>query len=197
MADDPSFDDVMTRLGGGDPAAAAAIFDRFAHRLIALARARLDARLRQKVDPDDVLQSVCRTFFRRCRGGEFSLGGWDGLWALLTVITVRKCADLAAHFRAKGCDIAREAVLPAAEEDSGVGWTLLAREPTPEEAAMLAETVEGLLRGLEGRDREIVALALEGHTAPEISRQLNRPRRTVYRVLENAKKRLRRLRDPG
>jgi hypothetical protein len=68
----------MARLGGGDPAAAPA-FDRFAHRLVARARARLDTRLRQKVDSDDVLQSVCRTFFRRCRGGEFSLGGWDGL----------------------------------------------------------------------------------------------------------------------
>ena len=58
------------------------------------------------------------------------------------------------------------------------------------EAAVLAETVEGLLDGLEGRDREIVVLALQGHTAPEISGQLDRPLRTVYRVLGRVRKRL-------
>ena len=39
------------------------------------------------------------------------------------------------------------------------------------------------------------ALALVGYKAREISAQLNRPPRTVYRVLERVKKRLQRLRD--
>jgi RNA polymerase sigma-70 factor (ECF subfamily) len=159
MADDPSFDDVMARLGGGDPAAAAEVFARFTSRLIVLAQTRLDARLRQKVDPDDVLQSVHKSFFRCYGGGKFVLGGWDGLWTLLDVITVRKCADLAAYFHAEKRDIDREATPPAAEGNSGVSWAILARDPTPSEAAVLEETVERLLRGLEGRNRDIVSLA--------------------------------------
>ena len=60
-----SFDDVITRLRDGDSEAATEIFHRFAARLIALARTRLDSRVRQKVDPEDVVQSVFRSFFIR------------------------------------------------------------------------------------------------------------------------------------
>ena len=42
-------------------------------------------------------------------------------------------------------------------------------DPTPLEAAMLAETVEHLLGGLTPREREIASLALQGYTATEIS----------------------------
>ena len=94
MTDDPhsSFDGVMADLRAGDQAAAAAVFRRFATRLAGLAGAKLDARLRGKVDPDDVLQSVYRSFFGRHAAGQFDFDGWDGLWSLLTTITVRKCA---------------------------------------------------------------------------------------------------------
>jgi RNA polymerase sigma-70 factor (ECF subfamily) len=189
MSADESFEDVMTRLRAGDQAAAA-VFAHFARRLIALARLHLDGRLRPKVDPEDVLQSVFRSFFLRQGRGEFDLGGWDGLWALLSVITLRKCGRQGEHFHALCRDVGREAT-PPGPEDSDAGWQGLAREPTPAEAAMLAETVELLLRDLKEREREIVSLALQGYTAVEISAQLNRPRRTVYNLLERIKKRLR------
>jgi hypothetical protein len=48
MKPDDSFAQVMTRLNAGDSAAAAQVVQRFTHRLIALARLRLDARVRQK-----------------------------------------------------------------------------------------------------------------------------------------------------
>lgn len=53
------------RLRHGDIAAATRIFQQFAGRLIGLARLRLDAQVRQKVDPKDVLPSVWKSFFRR------------------------------------------------------------------------------------------------------------------------------------
>ncbi len=188
MPDDPAFAALMGRLRGGEPAAAEEVFRRFADRLVGLARAHLDARLRQKVDPEDVAQSALKSFFVRHRGGAFDLEGWDGLWALLTVITLRKCGLKAEHFRAARRDVGREAVpLP---EDEAASWQAIARDPSPSEAAMLAETVERLLAGLEAPDRRIAELALQGYKVAEISPLVGLAERTVYRKLERLKGRL-------
>jgi RNA polymerase sigma-70 factor (ECF subfamily) len=190
MSPDESFAELMARLRTGDEEAAARVFRRFTRRLTALAHNRLTAAMRQKVDPEDVLQSVYRSFFRRHAEGEFDLDGWDGLWGLLTRITLRKCGHQVQYFHAACRDVRREGAggptADAAEHDR----ECLAREPTPPEAAVLAETVEGLFRGLEGRDREIVSLALQGYTVAEINEQLGRPQRTVYRLLARVKERL-------
>src|SRR5207249_524909 len=92
-----SFARLMARLRAGDDGAAAAVFQRFARQLIARARAHLDARLRPKLDPEDVVQSVYRSFFNRYGAGQFELGTWNDLWGLLTVITLRKCVNRVAY----------------------------------------------------------------------------------------------------
>jgi RNA polymerase sigma-70 factor (ECF subfamily) len=191
MSSTNSFVQLMTRLRAGDQPAAAEVFHRFAERLIALARTRLDRRLRQKIDPEDILQSVYQSFFRRHLQGEFELANWDGLWSLLTVLTVRKCSRWTERFRAECRDVDRERSL-AAPRESG-GWEALAREPTPAKAAVLTDTVEHLLHHLEERDRAIVSLTLQGYSVPDVASQLGRPERTVFRILERVKKRLRRL----
>jgi RNA polymerase sigma-70 factor (ECF subfamily) len=190
-----SFVDVMARLQAGDPAAAEAVFTRFARRLVGLARERLDARLRGKVDPDDVLQSVYRTFFRRHAAGEFVLGGWDGLWALLTVLTVRKCGRWQRHFQTRGRDVRQEVELAPAGEEERLSPEHFNREPEPEEAAELADLIESMQRGLMPRDREIVALRLQDYNAAEIATQLGLPERTIHRVLDRVRERLRQLYD--
>jgi hypothetical protein len=73
----------MADLAGGDPDAARAVVDRYARRLAAVAAARLPAVARSKVDPEDVAQSVFRTFFRRHKAGQFHPEHRDALWALL------------------------------------------------------------------------------------------------------------------
>jgi RNA polymerase sigma-70 factor (ECF subfamily) len=191
MSPNDSFAQLMARLRAGDPPAAAEVFHRFAHRLMALARTRLDSRLRQKVDPEDILQSVYKSFFWRHAQGQFELTDWDSLWSLLTVLTVRKCGRWAERFHADCRDVDRERPLAFAREDGG--WEVLAREPTPAEAAVLTDTVEYILRDLDERDRSIVSLHLQGYSVPDIATQVGRPQRTVFRVLERVKKRLHRL----
>src|SRR3954451_22940801 len=100
MNPDPSFLDLMGRLHGGDESAADEIFHRYASRLIALARRRLDARLNRKVEPEDILQSVFRSFFVRQADGRLSPNDWEHLWALLAKLTVRKCIGRVDHYRA-------------------------------------------------------------------------------------------------
>lgn len=196
MSPNHSFDDLMARLRSGDNDAATQVFNRFAGRLIALARRRLDPQILQKMDPEDVLQSVFRSFFRCQAAGQMDdLATWDNLWGMLVVITLRKCGRRLDYFHAACRDVQREVSAPAPADQSGPDWEATAPEPTPAEAAILTETVEHLMNRLEGRHRQILALSLQGYSAPEISSQVSCTERMVYRVLGRVKEWLERMRD--
>jgi RNA polymerase sigma-70 factor (ECF subfamily) len=183
-----TFQDLMTRLRDGQDDAAREIVGRFAERLIALASHRLLPYLRRKVDPEDVVQSVWGSFFKRGRAGQFQLADWDNLWALLACLTVRKCTNRIAYFHAQRRDQRAEQTL-GPDPDS----FLAAAEPTPEEHTVMAESLEQFLNGLDADDREIIALHLQGLETPAISEQLGRSQRTVRRIRERAEKKLRRI----
>lgn len=159
-------------------------FERFTRRLIGLARSHLDTRLQHKIDPEDVVQSAYKSFLLRYGDDALAAEGWDGLWGMLTVITLRKCADRVRYFRTQGRDLSRE----AKSTDANQRWLeAIGQEPTPEQAAVLAETVESLLGALEGDERTIVELSLQGHTTQEISTQLRRAERSVRRIRERVR----------
>jgi RNA polymerase sigma-70 factor, ECF subfamily len=197
MQENDSFPELMDRLRSGEDEAAREVFARFAARLVGLARRHLDGRLAVKVDPEEVVQSAYKSFFIRQREGTLVAGNWDGLWGVLTMITLRKCADRAAYYRAGKRDVARE--VAGGADDSGPGAAAeiaLDREPIPEEAAVLAETVEALFRAVDDPDeRAILELSLQGFTAAEISESLGRAERSVRRLRERIRKRLERMRD--
>ncbi|HLJ93799.1 MAG TPA: sigma-70 family RNA polymerase sigma factor [Gemmataceae bacterium] len=195
MPHNQSFDDMMARLRVGDNDAAAQVFNRFANRLIELARRRLDPQIRQKLDPEDVLQSVFRSFFAHQAGGEITgLESWDNLWAWLVVITMRKCGRRIEYFHSASRDVQREIAIPPSDDDASGDSGTSSDEPTPSEAAILTETVEQLMSSLEGRHREILALSLQGYTAAEISSKVGCTERTAFRVLRRVKEMLEEMR---
>src|SRR5262249_55889 len=120
IAMNDSFAEFLARLQARDDTAAEELFERFAGRLIALARRRCAPGLQHKVDPESVVQSAYKSFFHRYDEGKFDLGGWDSLWGLLTVITVHKCAQRVAYYRAECRDPAREASAPP--PGAGASW---------------------------------------------------------------------------
>ena len=199
MSEHDSFPELMDRLRSGEDDAAREVFARFAARLVGLARRNLDGRLAVKVDPEDVVQSAYKSFFVRQRAGTLEVGNWDSLWGVLTLITLRKCADRATHYRAGKRDVGREVPGGGGADDSTPGMAAeiaLDREPMPEEAAVLAETVEALFRAVDDPDeRAILELSLQGFTATEISDTLGRAERSVRRLRERIRKRLERMRD--
>ena len=195
MADDETFARLMARLRSGEDAAAREVFERFAGRLVALARGRFNRLLARKVDPEDVVQSAFKSFFVRHRAGKLDVGDWDGLWNLLTLITLRKCADRAEYFLAERRDAAREATGPDGGDGPDAWLVALDREPRPEEAVILAETVEHLFRDVSAHERPVLELSLQGYTAPEISVRLGRAERSVRRLREQIRKRLERLQE--
>ena len=193
---DDAFDDLMARLRDGDEEASAVVFRRFVGKLVALAARQFEMGMRERADIEGVVQSVYRSFFTRQARGQFALADWEALWGLLAVIALRKCAKRREYLRAAVRNSLREvAACPA----GGLSWAWepISREPTPPEAAVLAETVEGLLRDLESADREIACGFLQGQTAEEIATQSGCSERTARRLRWRLKQRLRRLLAEG
>ena len=174
--------------------ASRALFDQFSQRLIGLARCHLDARLKHKVDPEDVVQSAYKSFFLRYGDQTLATQGSDALWSLLTLITLRKCADRARYYRADRRDMNQEAGSPVAGEPES--WReAVSREPTPEHAVILAETVEQVLREVGADERRVVELSLQGYSTQEISEQLSRAERSVRRLRERVRKYLEQIQE--
>jgi RNA polymerase sigma-70 factor, ECF subfamily len=197
MAANDSVALLMDRLRSGEDGAAREVFVLFTNRLVGLARKNLGGRLAVKVDPEDVVQSAYKSFFLRQRDGGLDVGSWDGLWGVLTMITLRKCADRAAYYRAGKRDVGRE-LMASADDSLAPTDLILAREPQPEEAAVLAETVEDLFRAVGDPDeRAILELSLQGFTAAEVAEQLGRAERSVRRLRERLRKRLERMQTDG
>jgi RNA polymerase sigma-70 factor (ECF subfamily) len=183
--------ELMARWRDGDQEAAGELFERYAERLVALARSRLAAWLARHVDAEDVVQSAYRSFFTGARAGRFSLRRSGDLWRLLVAITLHKLQHQVERHTAgkraadRECHFGTEAGVP------GLQGQLLAREPTPAEAAALADTLERLLRGLEPPQRRMVELRLQGCGLEEIAAEVRRSERTVRRLLERVKEQLR------
>jgi RNA polymerase sigma-70 factor, ECF subfamily len=181
---------------GDSPAeeASRALFQQFSQRLIGLARCHLDARLKNKVDPEDVVQSAYKSFFLRYGDQTLATQGSDALWSLLTLITLRKCADRARYYRADCRDVNQE-VRAAVGSEPEFWREAVSREPTPEHAVVLAETVEKVLREVGADERLVVELSLQGYSTQEISEQLSRAERSVRRLRERVRKYLEQLQE--
>jgi RNA polymerase sigma-70 factor (ECF subfamily) len=178
-------EELLARLRKGDQAAAAMVHEQFAARLVALARSRLDPRIRQKVDPEDVVQSVFSSFFARHADDQFQLADGDGLWALLALITVRKCGHKVEQYQSGRRSVDAEVAIGPVGDSRA--WEAMATDPTPSQAAILTETVETVMRQLEPRQRKILELALQGTSHEEIARELACSLRTVRRALDKTR----------
>ena len=189
---DSGFDDLMARVRSGDDAAETLVFRRFVHRLIALAARQFDSWMHEQADVENVVLSAYKSFFLRNQREDYDLAGWDALWSLLVVITVHKCTKRRKHLRAARRDMARQ--VPWSERDDRETW-LPDRAPTPDEAAILTDTVETLFQSMTPDDRPIVEQILMGYTAREVAAQLGCSERTVRRVRQRAQLRLQRLAD--
>jgi hypothetical protein len=78
--------------------------------------------LRRRVDPEDVVQSACRTFFRRASLGDFSLASKDDLWRLLLTITLNKVRMQARFHTRNRRNAAREQALPESASLQPAQW---------------------------------------------------------------------------
>ncbi len=114
-------------LRDGDRTVVQDFCQRYGASLERLAAKHLPAALRRRVGPEDVVQSACRTFLRRTRGGEFQLADSEDLWRLLCAITLTKVREQARfHLRQKrGLD--KEVALEAFQDSLVTAFQPVAR----------------------------------------------------------------------
>ena len=69
--------DLVARVRANDEAAANKVFHQYAEQLARMAECHLSRQTVRRVDGDDVVQSVFRTFFARVERGEFQINSHD------------------------------------------------------------------------------------------------------------------------
>ena len=175
---------LVAKLRARDPDAFRLIDILYTKRLIGLAQARLPKKISAKIGAEDVVQSVLRSFFVRSRKGEFdALNDPESCWRVLAKITRRKCGHKADYFLAQRRSAGREQELSAA-------WEAIARGPSPNEAAVLVETIEALGRDFEPHQLRMLGLLMEGETVAKVAEVVGYSRRTVERLRERLGARL-------
>ena len=191
----PDGQDTWERLIGGlrrgDEQIAREFWQQYGGLLYQLAEKHLAAGLRRRVGPEDVVQSVCRTFLRRVRGGEFQFADDGGVWTLLCAITLAKVREQTRfHFRRKR-GLHQEVNLPS-PADGGDAEEFDAADPHPDpaEAAEMADFFDQALAGLDDEERQVVDLKLQGLTHEEAADRLGSSERTVRRILKRIQTRL-------
>ncbi|MEM7316545.1 MAG: sigma-70 family RNA polymerase sigma factor [Planctomycetota bacterium] len=160
------------------------LYDRFSSRLIQVAQRRIGSRLGRRVDGEDVVQSVFRTFFRRARLGEYAPSDSALLWGRLVRVTLNKSCDAARAQTAGKRNIFAED--PGFWDEGLV--EVMGRSPSPDQAAVLTELLHALLESLGAPEYvSIVELTLQGFDKSEIAQQVGVSRRTVDRVLARSR----------
>ena len=190
--DDGSVTRWLGDLKAGGDSAAQHLWERYYHRLVHLARARLRSAHGAGAieDEEDAALSAFDSFCRGAVHGRYpQLGDRDDLWRLLVVITVRKVLGQLERRGARkrgGGKLAGESALIGADAAEGGGLDrLIGREPSPELAALVIDEYRRLRDGLRTEAlRQVLDLRLEGYTREEIAERLGCAERAVKRKLE-------------
>lgn len=181
---------LLVRFKEGNQDAATELYVRYANRLQALARAQTGEKLATRFDPEDVVQSVFRTFFRRAVEQGYQVPAGEELWQLLLVLALNKIRSLATYHRAQKRDVGRTDH-PTRLENSP--------NALADDENMAYETmrivVGDLVSSLPAPQDRIVQLRIEGHEIGQIAEQTGRSKRTIERTLQQFRSRLAKLID--
>ncbi|MEQ1825296.1 MAG: ECF-type sigma factor [Pirellula sp.] len=186
MADDSknssSDHELLDRFRVGDQGAALELYYRYADRIFELARRNTSVNLASRFDPEDIVQSVFRTFFRRAASGQYEAPAGDELWKLLLVMALNKVRDKATFHRASKRDI---------RKTYSIGHVEPVSEDSQEIAkSILCMSVEEIIQKQPSSHQGIIRLRIRGMEVQDIASAEKRSKRTVERVLQAFRKQL-------
>jgi RNA polymerase sigma factor (sigma-70 family) len=194
MVEDDSVSHWIKKLKEGDADAAQKLWGRYSHRLIELARKKLQDSPRRARDEDDVVQSAFKSFCLRAKAGHFpDLRDRDNLWPLLVVLIARKAANQRTHERRRKRGFGRVRTIGVGDsEDLPPEFAeIIADEPSPEDGAHFFAELESLMDSLEDPTlRLILFWKLEERTNEEMARHLDCSLTSIERKMRLIRKRL-------
>ncbi len=167
---------LMRRLRSGSEDAATQLYQRYATRLLALARSQTGIDLAARVDAEDIVQSVFRTFFRRAHQGDYNVPEGEELWKLFLVMGLNKIRKVGAFHRAAKRSIQADAIVPLEQIVTATG--------DENSLTVLRMVIDEVLADLAPAHREIIHLRIEGHEVQEIAARLGRSKRSIERILQ-------------
>ena len=187
--------------------------ERFRRQLCSLVTREMNTIYRQRIDPEEVVQSVFATYFRRMENGEYVFEDTDHLWYLLKKIAANKLRKRIEY----ECAGKRDVRLETPAED------VLFELPDPSQYRLfetavnnllnnvdspireifefqllgydVADAIANLLDGLSELHVEVLRLRLQGMTQNEIAEELSCGRTVVRNCLSRLQQRAGRVRD--
>jgi RNA polymerase sigma-70 factor (ECF subfamily) len=165
----------------GSEDAATLLYQRYAERLRVLVRARRSPHLEPRLDVEDVVQSVFRSFFHAASAGVYEVPDGKDLWQLLGTIALNKIRTQGQFHRAAKRDVRLTTSLGLDDPSSAV-------QVRKDESAdvLLHLAVEEALERLPQQQRAVVELRLQGYEVADIAASVGRGKRTVERHLQQA-----------
>lgn len=180
--------DLIERWRNGDAQAAVEIVHLYTKRLLALVRSRLSTKLAGRVDPEDVLQSAFRSFFRTGADSAARALPGDDLWQLLAAITIRKVyRQVERHIDAERRSVNRE-TCPGGLD--GIPFDAVASGPSPEDEVIVVDELRHVMEQMSPGHRRMVELTLQGHNTDQVAAMTRRSDRLVRLVLEQFREHL-------
>ncbi len=178
----------------GNEEALRAIWNYYVQGLQQVAKNHLQRMPHRTGDEEDVVQSAFRSFFQAAQEGRYpDIHNRDDLWRLLITITACKSKNYIRHHlaekrgagRTRGDSIFQN----MSPEDRETFLDAVSTEPTPADAALLAEEIDRLFSLLDDDTLCTVArMKLESFTNREIADTLQRSLATVERSLRLIRK---------
>jgi RNA polymerase sigma-70 factor (ECF subfamily) len=190
IADEMTDHSLLQKLKDGHESAATALYQRYAGHLRALTARQSSAALSARMDPDDIVQSVFRTFFRRVNTDQYEVPRGDDLWKLFLVIALNKIRNAAAHHTAAKRDVRQ--TVSMGDSPAGV---VAAVTPDDTDLTALRLVIDEAVGGLPESSREMVRLRIDGHEVADIAARTGRSKRSVERVLQHFRDQLQGLLD--
>ncbi len=176
-----AFNQMIRGLRAGDARTAEEFWHEYGESLQRVANTKLPKGLRHRVAPEDVVQSVCRTFIRRAKDGQFELNDGGGMWGLLCAITLTKVREQVRFHMRKKRGANRETSDAFTSGAGSMNPTPADSGLTPADAAEFADHFRHVLESMNAEERRIVELKLEDCTNDQVAEKLGCSERTVRR----------------
>jgi RNA polymerase sigma-70 factor, ECF subfamily len=168
--------ELVKRWNKGDQLAAAELFERYQQSLIRLVASHLNQQMKQRLDPEDLVQSIINSVFRMTRDKPIEYSNEAGFWKWLVTVALHKMYNRIDKETAKK-NGGKVTFVERFDFDERI-----CHEPIAEDVAQCSDLIESILARLGDRQKKVLQLKLDGFDDNEIARQLGVSSKTIQRM---------------